>query len=155
MSVRCATPIHLVFRPFPTQAPTLPSRQDRSSSSRSILGLFTRLSAVRDRQFVRSVRNELRTRHHKNIGMTCGMLIRALGHANLPLGRGERGGAVPFAVAIHRRFRRDTHLELRALPLNKRGRARHRKQFSRTAKANDTPRRPRLSCEQNSYCRRC
>jgi hypothetical protein len=41
--------IHLVFRPFPTQALTLPSKQDRSSGSRSILGLFNRLSAVREK----------------------------------------------------------------------------------------------------------
>src|SRR5207248_9060634 len=49
MSVRCATLIHLAFRPFPTQALTLPSKQDRSSSSRWILGLFTRLSALREK----------------------------------------------------------------------------------------------------------
>jgi hypothetical protein len=45
------------------------------------------------------------------------MLIRALGHADPPLGRGERGRGRAFPVAIHRRFalcryyRQDTHLE--------------------------------------------
>jgi hypothetical protein len=69
------------------------------------------------------------------------MLIRALGGTLTPAWEGASAEeAVPFPVAIHRRFRRDRIL--RALPLNKQERACHRKQFSRTANANDTPRRP-------------
>ena len=56
------------------------------------------------------------------------------------MGRSPAEEAVPFPVAVHRRFalcrycRRDTHLEGASFE-RATGRARHRKRFSRTANA--------------------
>jgi hypothetical protein len=68
------------------------------------------------------------------------MLIRAMGHANPPFGKGERGrghavpGRHPSTISLFV-GPIDAIRTLRTLPLNKLGRARHRKQFSQTANA--------------------